>query len=327
MRTRNPQRLLAYALIAIGVVMLLSRIGGADWLWLALIAALFLVGYVSRQNYNFLVAGGVLMGIAVGTIIGTDSGMLLSLAAGFLAIDRVEPKPNRWALYSAGIFAVLGALVALGSFGLLGSVGFALILVAAGAYLLYREGNKPDVPRPPAYSSPDPAAQTTDVQVPYRPGQTTGGADQTFATAPATETSAGSTPSPTPATETPPPATPTPDSVQPGAAYSADEAPAAAAPPPPQPLSQEAETRLRRLEAWRRETAKTEGVPAYIVFTNDTLSKLAVANPQMLGELSSVKGVGPIKQARYGESVLGVLRGSDEGSSTGVSDAQEGAAN
>ena len=50
MRTRNPQRLLAYALIAIGVVMLLSRIGGADWLWLALIGAVFLVGYVSRQK-------------------------------------------------------------------------------------------------------------------------------------------------------------------------------------------------------------------------------------------------------------------------------------
>lgn len=332
MKTRNPQRLLAYALIAIGVVMLLSRIGGADWLWLTLIGAIFLVGYVSRQNYNFLVAGGVLLGIAVGTIIGTDSGMLLSLAAGFLAIDRVEPKPNRWALYSAGIFAALGALVALGSFGLLGSVGFALVLVAAGAYLLYREGNKPDVPRPPAYSSPDPAAQAPDVQVPYQPGQnqpgqTTGGADQTFATAPATETSAGSASSPASATETPPPTTSAaaPGSAQPGTVSSSGEVPAATAPPPP--LSQEAETRLRRLEAWRRETAKTEGVPAYIVFTNDTLAKLAVANPQMLGELSGVKGVGPIKQARYGESVLGVLRGSDEGSSTGVSDAQEGVAN
>ena len=64
------------------------------------------------------------MGIAVGTLIDTDSGMLLSLAAGFFAIDRVEPKPNRWALYGAGIFAVLGALVALGSFGLLSSVAF-----------------------------------------------------------------------------------------------------------------------------------------------------------------------------------------------------------
>ena len=45
MRTRNPQRLLAYALIVIGGIMLVSRIGGADWLWLALISALFLFGY------------------------------------------------------------------------------------------------------------------------------------------------------------------------------------------------------------------------------------------------------------------------------------------
>ena len=319
MKTRNPQRLLAYALIAIGVIMLLSRIGGADWLWLALIGAVFLVGYVSRQNYNFLVAGGVLMGIAVGTLIGTDSGMLLSLAAGFFAVDRVEPKPNRWALYSAGIFAVLGALVALGSFGLLSSVAFAVVLVAAGAYLLYREGNKPDTPRPSA---------STNTPNTYTP---------TAATSPAPVPQADSTRAvddvnPTPAAEAPG-LSERSSAYQADAASSTDEAinetsaPITEPQPPEQTvLSAEAETRLGRLEAWRRETAAAEGVPAYIVFTNDTLSKLAAANPQTLDELSTVKGVGPIKRSRYGETVLNVLRNSDSGSNSDTSSGPEGAA-
>ena len=86
--------------------------------------------------------------------------------------------------------------------------------------------------------------------------------------------------------------------------------------PEPTPLSAEAETRLGRLETWRRETAKSEGVPAYIVFTNDTLSKVAAANPQTLDELVTVKGVGPIKRSRYGEAVLNVLQNIDGPSSS-----------
>ena len=318
MRTR-PQRLLAYALIAIGVIMLLSRIGGADWLWLALISAIFLVGYVSRQNYNFLVAGGVLMGIAVGTLIGTDSGILLSLAAGFLAIDRVEPKPNRWALYSAGVFAVLGALVALGSFGLLSSVALALILVAAGAYLLYREGNKPKASQTPAYrntytpppaSGPTPTAPSTPQAASSETGTETAGAETVGAP--------------------PPPATATPEADSTSAQTQTNSASSTAETPEPvsaRPLSEEAQTRLQRLESWRRETAKAEGVPAYIVFTNGTLTKIAAANPQTLGELATVKGVGPIKQSRYGETVLSVLQDSGSGEGENRGSDSEGSTN
>ena len=308
MRMRNPQRLLAYALIVIGVIMLLSRIGGADWLWLALISATFLFAYVSRKTYNFLVAGGVLMGIAVGTLIDTQSGMLLSLAAGFLAIDRVEPKPNRWALYAAGIFAVLGALDAFGSFGLFSSSAFALVLVAAGAYLLYREGDKPNTPQTGTSS--------------YAPSQTSQTPPPQAATADEAATSTGSETAPPPLeTETVQPAhTPaTAPSTTPGTAPNTAATPGASPegqppqespePPPAQPvLSSEAEARLRKLETWRRETAAADGVPPYIVFSNDTLAKIAAANPQTLDELDTVKGVGPVKLSRYGETVLGVLK-------------------
>lgn len=74
-------------------------------------------------------------------------------------------------------------------------------------------------------------------------------------------------------------------------------------------LSPEAEERLRRLGVWRKATAAREGIPPYIVFSNDTLAKIAAAQPQTPEELGTVKGVGPVKLERYGPAVLAVLRG------------------
>ena len=309
------ERLLAYALIALGVITLLSRLGGADWLWLGLLAGIFLLGYVSRQNYGFLVAGGVLMGVAVGTLLGTQSGMLLSLAVGFLAIDRVEPKPNRWAFYTAAIFAVLGGLSALSAVGLLGTVGFALLLIAAGGYLLLRdrqEGRIPPTPPESYSSSPPPAPTSAGTPIPTDTPAPASAADPTPPVSPAPASPASASPSPTPPSPTPPPPAP-PPSVSPvsqeGAAAQpgkAEPVPAAVAAPE---LSPEAEEHLRRLGAWRKQTAAGEGTPAYIVFSNDTLAKIAAAQPQTLEELGTVRGVGPVKLERYGPAVLAVLRG------------------
>lgn len=287
---RNEQRL-AYGLLALGVVLLLTRLGGADWLWLALLSVTFLVGYVSRKIYGFLVAGGVLMGVAVGTLIDTQSGMLLSLAVGFFAIDRVEPRANRWALFTAGIFAVLGGLSALSAVGLLSSVGFALLLIAAGGYLLLRDRQQPNL---------SPTADT-----PATVGETVW-------TAPAPPAPVETTPRPAvvPAQADLQAATPPPAATAPP--ITADTA---TAPPTPDDaagvteLSPEAQERLRRLEAWRKRTASAEGTPAYIVFSNDTLAKIAAACPRTLDELAAVKGVGPVKLGRYGDLVLGVVRG------------------
>ena len=124
------ERLIAYILIAVGAVALLSSFGDADWLWIALVAAALLAGYISRKNYGFLVAGSVCAGVAVGTMIGTYSGMLISLGAGFLAVDRVEPRPNRWPLYLAGVLAGVGLLVGINN--VLNSFWIALIFIGGG---------------------------------------------------------------------------------------------------------------------------------------------------------------------------------------------------
>ncbi|MEV7660964.1 ATP-dependent DNA helicase UvrD2 [Paenarthrobacter sp. NPDC089316] len=61
------------------------------------------------------------------------------------------------------------------------------------------------------------------------------------------------------------------------------------------------------LRQWRKDEAKSADVPAYVVFTDATLTAIAEAKPSSLEELASLAGIGPSKLERYGEAVLAVL--------------------
>ena len=61
------------------------------------------------------------------------------------------------------------------------------------------------------------------------------------------------------------------------------------------------------LKEWRRERARADAVPAYVVFHNSTLVEIAGRKPQSLGDLALVPGVGPAKLERYGDDVLSAL--------------------
>jgi ATP-dependent DNA helicase RecQ len=65
---------------------------------------------------------------------------------------------------------------------------------------------------------------------------------------------------------------------------------------------------LDRLRRWRLETARADGVPAYVVFHDATLAAIASARPANLTELLRVPGVGESKLRKYGNDVLEVLR-------------------
>jgi DNA helicase-2/ATP-dependent DNA helicase PcrA len=65
------------------------------------------------------------------------------------------------------------------------------------------------------------------------------------------------------------------------------------------------------LKRWRRERAQADGVPAYVVFHDSTLTAIAERRPRTPGELRTVAGVGPAKLERYGREVLGVVGGSE----------------
>jgi len=61
------------------------------------------------------------------------------------------------------------------------------------------------------------------------------------------------------------------------------------------------------LKKWRREQSSFEGVPAFIVFYDTTLDELCERLPQTMSELRHVKGFGPIKVEKYGDSVLAIV--------------------
>ncbi|GAB3283025.1 ATP-dependent DNA helicase UvrD2 [Sinomonas notoginsengisoli] len=68
------------------------------------------------------------------------------------------------------------------------------------------------------------------------------------------------------------------------------------------------EATFEALRAWRLEQARQSDVPAFVVFTDATLTAIAEAKPSDLSELSQVAGVGRAKLERYGEAVLELLR-------------------
>ena len=61
------------------------------------------------------------------------------------------------------------------------------------------------------------------------------------------------------------------------------------------------------LRGWRRERAKEQGVPPYVIFHDSTLREVARLRPASLAELSVIEGIGNTKLERHGESLLAAL--------------------
>jgi ATP-dependent DNA helicase RecQ len=61
------------------------------------------------------------------------------------------------------------------------------------------------------------------------------------------------------------------------------------------------------LRGWRRERAREQGVPPYVIFHDSTLREVAARKPSSLSELSTIEGIGDTKLERHGESLLHAL--------------------
>ena len=64
---------------------------------------------------------------------------------------------------------------------------------------------------------------------------------------------------------------------------------------------------FERLRVLRRSLADAEGVPAYIVFSDAVLARMAATRPTDDAGLLAVPGVGPAKLVRYGAAFLRAL--------------------
>ena len=66
-----------------------------------------------------------------------------------------------------------------------------------------------------------------------------------------------------------------------------------------------------RLREWRRQRAQADGVPAYVVFHDATLTAIAQERPRSRAALAAIGGVGPAKLERYADEVLEILTRAD----------------
>ena len=61
---------------------------------------------------------------------------------------------------------------------------------------------------------------------------------------------------------------------------------------------------LENLRAWRLDKSREKKVPAYVVFSDNTLTAIAEQRPQDARGLVAINGIGPKKLEDYGEDVL-----------------------
>jgi ATP-dependent DNA helicase RecQ len=69
---------------------------------------------------------------------------------------------------------------------------------------------------------------------------------------------------------------------------------------------------LTTLKSVRTAIAREEHVPPYIVFSDRTLTELAVRRPNSLHAFQSVRGVGPMKLEKYAARFLDAISKADD---------------
>jgi len=67
------------------------------------------------------------------------------------------------------------------------------------------------------------------------------------------------------------------------------------------------------LREWRRNMAKEQGMPAYVVLHDTTLKEICRIRPSSIAELMEITGIGERKAELYGKAILAVLKRYEEG--------------
>ncbi len=68
------------------------------------------------------------------------------------------------------------------------------------------------------------------------------------------------------------------------------------------------EALFQLLRRWRADTAREQGVPAYVILHDRTLRELAEARPTSRALLAGITGMGSAKIEHYGEELLALIR-------------------
>lgn len=96
----------------------------------------------------------------------------------------------------------------------------------------------------------------------------------------------------------------TPTAAEPGTRGDAAKTPGPSAAEADEPYDADLYEALRE---WRLGVAREQSVAAFVVFTNRTLEEISRLRPRSRAELLGVRGVGPLKLARYGRDVITIV--------------------
>jgi superfamily II DNA helicase RecQ len=61
------------------------------------------------------------------------------------------------------------------------------------------------------------------------------------------------------------------------------------------------------LREWRKSVASQEGVPVYVIFTNEQLAQIAEKRVVTLADLEKIEGIGESRIAKYGKEIIKIV--------------------
>lgn len=66
------------------------------------------------------------------------------------------------------------------------------------------------------------------------------------------------------------------------------------------------------IRTWRNERCRKEGIPPYLLGTNQQVAEISRRKPRTLQELAGVRGFGEAKIEKYGKEILALVDGADQ---------------
>ena len=142
----NPGIIPGVILLGLGLMFFLSDIGyiNLNWSYVPLgLGIIFLLAYLASRTWAFLIPGVILSGIGLILVLNVEEyGFLYtaSVALSFFTVYLTRAKSTSWAIIPGMILAAVSLVIGFEEFTNINA--FPIILICAGAYLLYKSYSK-----------------------------------------------------------------------------------------------------------------------------------------------------------------------------------------
>ncbi len=309
MKNKN---LIAYTLLGLGALMFFNNpfTAGLGWFWVAAIAAFVYWEYKQRHSNGLLLASTSLTGLSAGIMLEHNLGLpgflFLSLAFSILIYKKKSKDKSNWLDYVIMSFAALGLLALVSSLSIFNSSWLALILVAAGVYLIYK---KPKTiteasPKTNNTNSPKEVINKAKEKPTKNKSKKTNQSDNLLEVSESDETASTATKDTKPVKDEIIEIT---NNNSPSKIKDSNEEIIEIA---EKLVRRGTKTSLsKRLKNWRKAKAIELAIKETAIISNISLKEISSKKPQDNKELLAIKGIGKVKLERYGQEILKIIKG------------------